>query len=380
MGLADRDYARAPAPSFRPIGVRGRSPLSATVWLVVVCVGVFFLDNSLPRVAVQFSELVPLAGRAQMLADLQKSKAESTVIQGPVDARGVGSLLLYPGKVDPRVVLARRVEPIAVGQYRLAGPISALLEFTTAQAVGWIDVRGEMTGLQFLRFLGYGFLHVNLTHLLLNMLGLWMFGPIIEQAFGRRRFFAIFSVGVIAGALLFLLLNAAGIAFARSGTSVPGLLSNDPWTPLIGASAGVYAIIISAARLRPNEEVVLLGIVPMRLRTLAFGMIAIAIWTLLTAGSNAGGEAAHLGGAIAGWWIVQRPHLVDDFFDLFGRRVSPRSTRPLGPAAARSAPSVAEVDRILDKVRASGVHSLTARERATLEAASRAANGGGRRG
>ncbi len=372
MGLSDRDYARAATPGYRPIGVRGRSPLSATVWLVLVCVGVFLLDNALPKVAVQFSELVPLEGRAQMLADLQKSKAETTVVRGPVDARGVGSLLLYPGAVDPKIVVARRIEPIAVGRYRLAGPISALLEFTTAQAVGWIDVRGEMTGLQFWRFLGYGFLHVNLTHLLLNMLGLWMFGPIIEQTFGRRRFSAIFAVGVIAGALLFLVLNAAGIAFARGGTTVPGLLSNDPWTPLIGASAGVYAIIISAAWLRPNEQVVLLGIVPMRLRTLALLMIGIAIWTLLTAGGNAGGEAAHLGGAIAGWWIVQRPHLVDDFFDLFGRRVSTRTTRPLGPDDR-------EVDRILDKVRAKGVHSLSARERAALEAASRAAGGGGRR-
>jgi F-type H+-transporting ATPase subunit a len=76
------------------------------------------------------------------------------------------------------------------------------------------------------------------------------------------------------------------------------------------------------------------------------------VFALLTSGQNAGGEAAHLGGAIAGWWVARRPHLLDDFFDLFGRRVSPRSTRPL-PVDER------EIDRILDKVRDKGLASLS---------------------
>ena len=96
-----------------------------------------------------------------------------------------------------------------------------------------------------------------------------------------------------------------------------------------------------------------------------------AVFALLTSGQNAGGEAAHLGGAIAGWWVARRPHLLDDFFDLFGRRVSPRSTRPL-PVDER------EIDRILDKVRDKGLASLSERERETLRTAgSGGANGRG---
>jgi membrane associated rhomboid family serine protease len=229
-----------------------------------------------------------------------------------------------------------------------------------------------MQGLQFWRFVGYGFLHVGLSHILFNMVGLWVFGGIVEERFGRRRYFAIFSVSVVAGALLFLLLNAFGIALGSgSGVNIPGLLSSDPYTPLIGASAGVYGIILAAAWLAPDEEVLLLFILPIKIRILAILLLGMAVFALLTSGQNAGGEAAHLGGAIAGWWVARRPHLLDDFFDLFGRRVSPRSTRPL-PVDER------EIDRILDKVRDKGLASLSERERETLRAAgSGGANGRG---
>jgi hypothetical protein len=99
-----------------------------------------------------------------------------------------------------------------------------------------------------------------------------------------------------------------------------------------------------------------------RIRVLALVLLGLAVWALLSSGRNAGGEAAHLGGALAGWWVARRPHLLDDFFDLFGRRISPRNTRPL-PIDER------EVDRILAKVRAQGLGSLNERERTVLRSA-----------
>jgi membrane associated rhomboid family serine protease len=190
-----------------------------------------------------------------------------------------------------------------------------------------------------------------------------VFGPIVESRFGRRRFLGIFSVSVVAGALLFLVLNALGIAFSSDANiQIPGLLSSDPYTPLIGASAGVYGIILAAAWLEPDEEVLLLFLIPVRIRVLALVLLGLAVWALLSSGRNAGGEAAHLGGALAGWWVARRPHLLDDFFDLFGRRISPRNTRPL-PIDER------EVDRILAKVRAQGLGSLNERERTVLRSA-----------
>ena len=150
------------------------------------------------------------------------------------------------------------------------------------------------------------------------------------------------------------MLNVAGLSVlgATGGEFiVPGLLFNNPYLPLIGASAGVYGVILAAAWLRPNEEILLLYVLPIPLRYFAMAIIAIAVLTLLRNGQNSGGEAAHLGGAIAGWWIAQRPHL--------------RPAKAIKPSA-----SDAEIDRILDKVGAQGLSSLSERERESLRNAS----------
>ena len=378
MGRADRDYPQ----SRRPLGGRGRgrdggwlsrgpigelTRLSANSVLIIVCCAVFLLDLWLPKQPVQLSQWRVAAGQEQAWQDLQRARGPATVADLQPNHQNVGTRFVWAGSVPE----AQRpyVDPIAQADYLMVSPLRAWLQFTTAQAIVSFAPDGTVQGLQFWRFLGYGFLHVGLSHLVFNMIGLFVFGGIVEQRFGRRRYFAIFAVSVVAGALLFLLLNALGIGLgAGAGVNIPGLLSSDPYTPLIGASAGVYGIILAAALLAPDEEVLLFFVLPIRIRTLAFVLLGVAVLALLSSGRNAGGEAAHLGGAIAGWWVAGRPHLLDDFFDLFGRRVSPRSTRPL-PVDDR------EIDRILEKVRAKGLASLNERERSALRSAS---NEGGR--
>jgi membrane associated rhomboid family serine protease len=351
-----------------PIG--GLRRLSANSILIIVCCVVFLLDIWLPKIAVQLSQWRVTPGQEQAWEDLQRAHGAVRVSGLTPNPQGVGRWLVWAGNLPPEIAL--RVDPIAEADYVMVSPLRAWLQFTTAQAIVSFAPDGTMQGLQFWRFVGYGFLHVGLSHIVFNMIGLWVFGGIVEERFGRRRYFAIFAVSVVAGALLFLLLNAFGIALGSgSGMNIPGLLSSDPYAPLVGASAGVYGIILAAAWLAPDEEVLLLFILPIKIRILALLLLAFAMFALLTSGPNAGGEAAHLGGAIAGWWVARRPHLLDDFFDLFGRRVSPRSTRPL-PVDER------EIDRILDKVRDRGLASLSERERETLRAAgSGGANGRG---
>jgi membrane associated rhomboid family serine protease len=373
MALADRDYSKSTRPSgARARGGRGgwfaRSPLggltrfSANAILIVVCCAVYFIDGALPKQPVQLSQWRVNSAQKQNWEDLQRAHGAVTTIALPPDQQGVGRWLVWAGAMPPQMALS--IDPIAEADYLLVSPLRAWLQFTTAQAILSFAPDGSVQGLQFWRFIGYGFLHVGLSHIVFNMIGLWVFGGIVEERFGRRRYFAIFSVSVIAGALLFLLLNALGIALgAGAGVNIPGLLSSDPYAPLVGASAGVYGIILAAAWLAPEEEVLLFFLIPIRIRLLALGLIGIAVFSLLKSGQNAGGEAAHLGGALAGWWVARRPHVLDDFFDLFGRKVSPRSKRPL-PVDER------EIDRILDKVRDRGLAALTERERATLRAAS----------
>ncbi len=424
MGLADRDYNRVQSAGGGRVStgrfllgrIRSASPrggYSATFLIVVACCLVYFLDLLLPSRFVQSSPWIAApAQRAaadaiaakikqiDQLAASAKSRGDTAAVASLLEGRSSLEVLFEerqqlivvaeeawearrnrgefvaviekePGGGAMAVArepgVSRLVDPLAVARADSVGPIRAWMQFTTAQAM-WVPQKwGAEQGFQFWRFLGYGILHINLTHLLFNMLGLWVFGPIVEQAFGRLRFFALFMLSVVVGALLYFLLNVGGLA-ALGVTDgefiVPGLLFNNPYLPLIGASAGVYGVILAAAWLRPNEDILLLFVFPIPLRYFALAIIGISVFTLLRNGNNAGGEAAHLGGALAGWWIAQRPHLLDDFFPFFHRFDGRRAARPTPRRAP--APSDSEIDRILDKVRAEGLASLSERERTAL--------------
>ena len=85
---------------------------------------------------------------------------------------------------------------------------------------------------------------------------------------------------------------------------------------------------------------------------------------------NAGGDAAHIGGAIAGFILIRRPHFLEDFFHIFG----PPKQRKRKPARSSDTPTLKErqrVDQILAKVSREGLQSLTSEERTFLEAQSR---------
>ena len=106
--------------------------------------------------------------------------------------------------------------------------------------------------------------------------------------------------------------------------------------------------------------------------------MALAIFTILRDGPNAGGEAGHLGGALAGAYFIRRPHHLHGFFDFLGK-VDPTSERFRFRAAKakakipsnRGRANDEEVDRILDKISQKGLHSLTPKEKEILNRASK---------
>ncbi len=219
------------------------------------------------------------------------------------------------------------------------------------------------------RLVTFQFLHANFLHLFFNMLGLWIFGSLVEQYLGSRKYLAYYLVCGIFGGLTYLLLNLLG---NLSGLSFPGLLPNHPYTPLVGASAGVFGVIVACAFISPNTIVQLIfPPIPLKMRTMAYGYVGLALFNLLMGGSNAGGDAAHVGGAIAGYFFIRNPHLLTDFFDFLNDSRKPdkgSSKRRRG----QGGPSDKDVNRVLDKVRESGLHSLTDREKTVLREASRA--------
>ena len=175
---------------------------------------------------------------------------------------------------------------------------------------------------------------------------------------------------------MYLLLNAAGYAstIVLGGVDIPGLLFNNPNVPLIGASAGVFGVLMAGAFIAPRTKVLLFFIIPMPLSWLAYGLVGVALLTVLVGGegSNAGGEAAHLGGAIAGFYFIRRPHHLHGFFDLMGR-VDPTSRSNKARKARRNSDpgTQAKVDRILDKISRQGLQSLSEKEKRILKEASR---------
>jgi membrane associated rhomboid family serine protease len=167
---------------------------------------------------------------------------------------------------------------------------------------GFFSFEAAFQKLQLWRLVTFQFLHdpYSITHVAFNMFGLYMFGPMIENMLGRRRYLAFYLLCGIAGPLMYLIIMSTGI------------LEMDTRTALIGASAGVYGVLIAAARVAPNTWVQLLfPPIPMQLRTLAWVMIGIAVVVVFSRGHNAGGEAAHLGGAAMGLWLISNPNILN---------------------------------------------------------------------
>jgi membrane associated rhomboid family serine protease len=216
---------------------------------------------------------------------------------------------------------------------------------------------------QIWRFISFQFLHASFFHIFFNMLALYFFGPMIERYLGSRRYLAFYLISGVAGAVGYLLLWATGLIYAHPGV------------PLVGASAGVFGVLIAGALVAPNTTVMLLiPPIPIKLSTLAWILVGIAAFTVLfygdRPGSNAGGEAAHLGGAAMGWLLIRRPHLLrwaEGLGDGSKQSMRQRIERHLQERREdKQAQLEEEVDRILLKVSQQGLGSLTEREKRTL--------------
>ena len=231
------------------------------------------------------------------------------------------------------------------------------------------------------RLVTFQFLHspTSILHIAFNMFGLYIFGGIVESTLGRKRYLAFYLMCGIAGGLMFVLLNLLGMAV---GHSVPGLLYMDPKSQLIGASAGVFGVIIACAYISPHSVVRLLfPPISMKMRTFAYGYVAFVVFNLIISGHNAGGDAAHLGGAIAGFYFIRHPHLLRDFFDVFNDSRTSKAGAKAGtkravkvthvraktnPEQRRHQKENAKIDAILDKIKRDGIMSLTKDEKNLL--------------
>ena len=159
---------------------------------------------------------------------------------------------------------------------------------------GGFSVQAAILHLQLWRFLSFQFLHASPTHLFYNMIALYYFGTILEPHLHRGPFLVFYLLSGCAGALLYLLMWRLNLLHVYATST------------LVGASAGIFGVMAGAATREPRKTMTLwLPPVTMRLTTLVWIFLAIALIVLFTSGPNAGGQAAHLGGLAAGYFLVR---------------------------------------------------------------------------
>lgn len=214
--------------------------------------------------------------------------------------------------------------------------------------------------------ISYQFVHYGLFHLVFNMISLYWFGQFLENVLGNTKTVFIYLFGGITGALGTIILFSI----------LPNL---DPNTSLIGASAGIAAIIVAAATISPTAEVRLFIIGNVQLRYIALGLILINL-VAIPGFSNVGGSMAHLGGALFGYLFIKqlqagtdlsKPYhqLLDMIAGVFSKKSKLKvayKNPSTNPVRKKVNSKQKELDLILDKISKSGYDSLSAEEKEFL--------------
>jgi rhomboid family protein len=170
-----------------------------------------------------------------------------------------------------------------------------VLEMSGALPLGefalWPPASGLESRFEVWQVVTYAFLHANLAHIFFNMLGLYMFGAEVERLFGSR-FYAAYYFGCVVSAALCHLAVTAWMDVA-------------PY-PTVGASGGVYGLLLAFGVYFPHRQVLLLFPpipLPARVFVIAFAALELAFGVTGTAAGVA--HFAHLGGMLGGWLMIQ---------------------------------------------------------------------------
>lgn len=215
----------------------------------------------------------------------------------------------------------------------------------------------------------YMFAHGGFMHLLLNMIGLFFFGPPLEERLGSRDFLIFYFVCGLGGAVLSLI-------FAFNA-------------PIIGASAAVYGVLLAFAIFWPDVQIYIWGILPVKAKWLVGVIVALSVFNAFGGTQDGTAHFAHLGGFVAAFVYLhfagQRRGgggMLERLKGAMPQRRNKNLTVVSGrepPPAPRAAPRrrqddeglLDDLDRVLDKISTHGIASLTPEERRLLDDASR---------
>jgi membrane associated rhomboid family serine protease len=237
---------------------------------------------------------------------------------------------------------------LTVAAYVVQGVLLGRGEIDLAQVLGVVPEKLARRGWLW-QLVTHVFLHepYGIQHLAFNMLFLYWLGMDVAEIYGARRFLFLYLGGAVTCALAY---TAAGYAV---GTTV---------VPAIGASGAIMAVAVVAAFLFPGRTVLFMWVLPMPLWVLVSLYVGLDLYYPLAGLRSWLASAGHLGGALFGL-VCHRFHL--DTPD------GGRLRAWLRALAVPAGPPPAEVDRILGKISAQGIGSLTDGERELLKRASK---------
>jgi membrane associated rhomboid family serine protease len=210
----------------------------------------------------------------------------------------------------------------------------------------------------------YMFVHANFFHVFINMLMLFFFGPPLEERWGGKEFIKYYVICGVGGALFTLIFGGGTI---------------------IGASGAVYGIMLAYALNWPDSLIWIYAIFPVKAKYLVLFLGALAFFSATSGSSDGIAHFAHLGGLVVGYvylkkgwelnarWADLRKRLRMRKFTVVpgGRDVSRGKAAGRSGSADEEAKILEVVDRLLDKIAADGLESLTPEERNFLDEVSR---------
>ena len=263
------------------------------------------------------------------------------------------------------------------------------------------------------QFFTYMFMHGGFTHILMNMFMLWMFGMVVENVWGPKKFLFYYIVcGVGAGLCqelaqygTYLVEGLAQYESVKIGTTVLPMNVYLNMMNTVGASGAIYGVLLAFGMLFPEERMFIIPIpIPIKAKWIVMGSIVVELFSAIGTSNDGVAHLAHLGGMLFGFILIRywkkhpysgygdfgmnRGH---QFFDRMKNTWEQRGGRDTGNATngnseswsntsqsnntnnrsdwdynAQKKQQQEEVDRILDKIRKSGYDSLTKDEKQKL--------------
>lgn len=277
--------------------------------------------------------------------------------------------------------------------------VLAFLALIVAEQVYGIDLN-DVLGLHFFlatdfhvyQLFTYMFMHAGWEHIILNMFMLWMFGAVIENTFGAKRFLFYYIFCGIGAGLMQEMAQFAWIfskiapdyGFANAFQVMAGLGQELNGLTTVGASGAIYALLLAFGMLFPEEKMFIIPIpIPIKAKWMVMGSIAIELFSALGAPGDQVAHIAHLGGMVFGFFLIRHWRRsaggygssfdAGRFFNSMRNKWKVERNKPSQNVRnadwdynARQKANQEEIDAILDKIRKSGYDSLSKEEKQKL--------------